>query len=71
MSPTRPKGRRDGQAAVLADGRLRLGVGVTIRDPTLRRSVERYLPPAAADRLRDVNNALDDRVALIRPGVCA
>jgi hypothetical protein len=44
-----------------------LGVGVTIRATrTLRRSVERYLPPAAAERLRDLNTALDDRAALIR-----
>ena len=44
-----------------------LGVGVTVRATrTLRRSVERYLPPGAADRLRDLNTALDDRVAQIR-----
>jgi hypothetical protein len=44
-----------------------LGVGVTIHATrTLRRSVERYLPPAAAARLRDLNTALDDRAAMIR-----
>jgi hypothetical protein len=44
-----------------------LGVGVTIQATrTLRRSVERYLPPAAAERLRDLSAALDDRAALIR-----
>jgi hypothetical protein len=44
-----------------------LGVGVTIHATRrLRRSVERYLPPAAADRLRHLNTALDDRAALIR-----
>ena len=44
-----------------------LGVGVTVRATrTLRRSVERYLPPAAAEQLRDLNTALDDRAALIR-----
>jgi len=44
-----------------------LGVGVTIHATrTLRRSVERYLPPAAAERLRHLNTALDDRAALIR-----
>ena len=44
-----------------------LGVGVTIRATrTLRRSVERYLPPATAERLRHLNTALDDRAALIR-----
>ena len=44
-----------------------LGVGVTIQATrTLRRSVERYLPPAAAERLRHLNTALDDRAALIR-----
>jgi hypothetical protein len=44
-----------------------LGVGVTIRATrTLRRSIERRLPPAAADRLRDLNAALDDRAAIIR-----
>jgi hypothetical protein len=44
-----------------------LGVGVTIHATrTLRRSIERRLPPAAADRLRDLNAALDDRAAIIR-----
>ena len=44
-----------------------LGVGVTVRATrTLRRSVERHLPPAAADCLRDFNASLDDRAALIR-----
>jgi hypothetical protein len=44
-----------------------LGVGVTIHATrTLRRSVERHLPPAAASRLRDLNATLDDRAALIR-----
>ena len=44
-----------------------LGVGVTIHATrSLRRSVERYLPPAAADRIRDLNAALDDRAAVIR-----
>jgi hypothetical protein len=44
-----------------------LGVGVTIQATrTLRRSVERHLPPAAAHRLRALNTTLDDRAALIR-----
>lgn len=44
-----------------------LGVGVTVRATrTLRRSVERHLPPGAADRLRVLNTALDDRAAVIR-----
>ena len=44
-----------------------LGVGVTVRATrTLHRSVERYLPPGVAGRLRDLNTALDDRAALIR-----
>jgi hypothetical protein len=44
-----------------------LGVGVTIHATrTLRRSVERHLPPAAANRLRELNTTLDDRAALIR-----
>jgi hypothetical protein len=44
-----------------------LGVGVTIHATrTLRRSVERYLPPAAVARLRDLNTTLDDRAAMIR-----
>ena len=44
-----------------------LGVGVTVRATrTLRRSVERYLPPGAADRLHDLNTALDKRAAQIR-----
>jgi hypothetical protein len=44
-----------------------LGVGVTLRATrTLRRSVERHLPPAAADRWRELNATLDDRAALIR-----
>jgi hypothetical protein len=44
-----------------------LGVGVTIRATrTLRRSIERRLPPAVAGRLRDLNAELDDRAAVIR-----
>ena len=44
-----------------------LGVGVTVRATrTLRRSVERYLPPGVAGRLHDLNTALDDQAALIR-----
>ncbi len=44
-----------------------LGVGVTVRATrTLRRTVERVLPPAAANRLRALNAAVDDRAALIQ-----
>jgi hypothetical protein len=44
-----------------------LGVGVTLRATrTLRRSVERHLPPVAVERLRDLNATLDERAALIR-----
>jgi hypothetical protein len=44
-----------------------LGVGVTIHATrSLRRSVERHLPPAAANRLRELNTKLDDRAAVIR-----
>ena len=44
-----------------------LGVGVTVRaGRTLRRTVARVLPPAAIDRLRVLDIALDDRAALIR-----
>jgi hypothetical protein len=43
-----------------------LGVGVTVRARrTLRRTVERVLPPATVDRLRDVNAAINDRAASI------
>jgi hypothetical protein len=44
-----------------------LGVGVTIHATrSLRRSVERHLSPAAANRLRELNTTLDDRAAVIR-----
>jgi hypothetical protein len=44
-----------------------LGVGVTVRaSRTLRRTLERSLPPAAYERLRALNAALDDQAALIR-----
>lgn len=44
-----------------------LGVGVTVRaSRTVRRTLERYLPPAAYERLRALNAALDERAALIR-----
>lgn len=44
-----------------------LGVGVTIHATrSLRRSVERHLPPAAANRLRELNTTLDHRAAVIR-----
>jgi hypothetical protein len=44
-----------------------LGVGVTVRATrTVRRAIERSLPPAAVDRVRDLNAALEERAALIR-----
>lgn len=44
-----------------------LGVGVTVRaSRTVRRTLERALPPAAYERLRALNAALDARAALIR-----
>jgi hypothetical protein len=67
ISVTGPKGRDMVKRLFWLTVGFWLGVGVTIHATrTLRRSVERYLPPGAADRLRDMNNALDDRAALIR-----
>jgi hypothetical protein len=44
-----------------------LGVGVTVRaSRTLRRTVDRVLPPAGVDRLRVLDAALEDRAAIIR-----
>jgi hypothetical protein len=44
-----------------------LGVGVTVRaSRTVRRTLERCLPPAAYERLRALNAALDARAAQMR-----
>ena len=44
-----------------------LGVGVSFSARrTVRRTLERRLPPAAYARLRTLNAALDERAALIR-----
>jgi hypothetical protein len=44
-----------------------LGVGVSVSARrTVRRTLERHLPPVAYERLRALNTALDERAALIR-----
>jgi hypothetical protein len=44
-----------------------LGVGVSVSARrTVRRTLERHLPPAAYGRLVALNAALDERAALIR-----
>jgi hypothetical protein len=44
-----------------------LGVSITISATrTVRRTLERYVPPAVHERMRALNAALDDRAALIR-----
>jgi hypothetical protein len=44
-----------------------LGVGITVRARhTVRRTLERHVPPATRERLRAMNAAIDDRAASIR-----
>jgi hypothetical protein len=44
-----------------------LGVSITISAArTVRRTLERHVPPAVHERLRALHTALDERAALIR-----